>query len=62
MYLKSDPRSALAGPSAAKARSSPRIHRMPSGSRPFAGSSSTIAGGSASSAVARPRRCRIPIE
>ena len=49
-------------PSAANARSSPRIHLMPSGSSPFAGSSSTIAGGSASRAVARPSRCRMPIE
>ena len=34
----------------------------PAGSKPFAGSSSTISAGSLSSAAARPSRCRIPSE
>ena len=39
-----------------------RIQMMPSGSRPFAGSSRITTGGSPSSASASPRRCAIPSE
>src|SRR6185437_10612514 len=49
-------------PSAANPRSRPRSQRMPSGSRPLAGSSRISTSGSASSAVARPSRCRMPSE
>ena len=49
-------------PRSAKPRSSPRIQRMPSGSRPLAGSSRISTSGSPSSAWARPRRWRMPSE
>src|ERR1700760_3208989 len=49
-------------PRSAKLRSSPRIQRMPSGSRPLAGSSSIRTSGSPSSAWAKPRRWRMPSE
>src|SRR3954464_4038913 len=49
-------------PRSAKLRSSPRIQRMPSGSRPLAGSSRIRTSGSPSSAWARPRRWRMPSE
>jgi len=52
----------LGGPWSARSRSRPRIQAMPSGSRPFAGSSSTSTGGSPSSAAASANRCRIPSE
>ena len=39
-----------------------RSHRMPCGSRPFAGSSRISTCGSPSSAPANPRRCRMPSE
>ena len=48
------------GPRGPRSRS--RIHRMPSGSRPLAGSSKISTGGSASSAPAIPSRCRMPSE
>ena len=47
-------------PRSAKSRSSPRIQAMPSGSRPFAGSSRISTSGRPTSACAIPRRCRIP--
>ena len=49
-------------PSAAKSRSSVRSQRMPWGSRPLTGSSSTSTAGSSSSAAARPSRWRMPSE
>ena len=49
-------------PSAASARSSSRIHWIPSGSRPIVGSSRSRIGGSPRSAAATPRRCRMPSE
>ena len=49
-------------PRSAKVRSRPRIQRMPSGSRPLAGSSRIRTSGSPSSAWARPRRWRMPSE
>src|SRR5215210_5123164 len=49
-------------PRSAKPRSSPRIQRMPSGSRPLAGSSRIRTSGSPSSAWAKPRRWRMPSE
>ena len=49
-------------PSAARRRSRVRIHRMPSGSRPFTGSSHSRTGGSPSSAAASPRRWLMPSE
>src|SRR5271157_734916 len=39
-----------------------RIHRMPSGSRPLTGSSSSSTAGSPSSAAATPSRCAMPRE
>ena len=51
-------RAALRGP----ARSRPRSHLIPSGSRPLAGSSRISASGSPSRAAARPRRCFMPSE
>jgi hypothetical protein len=39
-----------------------RIHRIPSGSRPLTGSSSSSTAGSPSIAAATPRRCAIPSE
>src|SRR5690606_19669206 len=51
-----------ARPSAASDRSRPRIHRIPSGSRPLNGSSSMSTGGSPSSAAAIPSRWRMPSE
>src|SRR5215208_7010321 len=47
-------------PRSAKLRSRPRIQRMPSGSRPLAGSSRIRTSGSPSSAWAKPRRWRPP--
>ncbi len=47
-------------PDRAQSRSSPRSHAIPSGSRPFAGSSRISAAGSPSSAAASASRCRIP--
>ena len=47
---------------AASSASSPRIHRMPSGSRPLTGSSSITISGSPSSAPAMPSRCDMPRE
>ena len=49
-------------PSRASSRRKPRSHLMPSGSRPFAGSSSTSTPGSPSSVYARLRRWRMPSE
>ena len=49
-------------PAAAKSRSVCRSQRMPSGSSPLDGSSSTRISGSPSSAPARPRRWRMPWE
>ncbi len=49
-------------PRSAKPRSRPRIQRIPSGSRPLAGSSRIRTSGSPSSACANPRRWRIPSE
>ena len=49
-------------PRSAKSRSSPRIQRMPSGSRPLAGSSRISTSGSPSSACASPSRWRMPSE
>ena len=49
-------------PRSAKPRSRPRIQRMPSGSRPLAGSSRISTSGSPSSAWASPRRWRMPSE
>ena len=49
-------------PRSAKPRSRPRIQRMPSGSRPLAGSSRIRTSGSPSSAWAKPRRWRMPSE
>ena len=49
-------------PSAARSRSSSRIQRMPSGSRPLTGSSSIRTAGSPSSAAAMPSRCPMPSE
>ena len=49
-------------PSAARARSSSRIQRMPSGSRPLTGSSSITTSGSPSSAAAMPSRWPMPSE
>ena len=52
----------IARPSAASDRRYPRIHLIPSGSRPFTGSSNISTGGSPSIAAAMPRRCRMPSE
>ena len=52
----------IARPSAASPRRYPRIHRIPSGSRPFTGSSKISTGGSPSIAAAMPSRCRMPSE
>ncbi len=49
-------------PCAASARSRSRSQRMPSGSRPFAGSSSSRTGGSPRRVVARASRWRMPSE
>ncbi len=49
-------------PAAAVSRITPRSQRMPAGSRPFAGSSSTRIRGSPSRAAASPMRWRMPIE
>ena len=49
-------------PSPANPRRKFRNHRIPSGSRPFAGSSSTSSCGSPSNAAATLNRCRIPSE
>ena len=49
-------------PSAARVLSRSRIQRMPSGSRPFTGSSRISVSGSASSADAIPSRCPMPSE
>ena len=49
-------------PSRARARTKSRTQRMPSGSRPFTGSSRISTSGSPSSAQARPRRWPIPSE
>ena len=49
-------------PCEARCTSTSRIQRMPSGSRPLAGSSSTTVCGSPSSTPASPRRCRMPSE
>ena len=49
-------------PCAASSRSIPRIHRMPSTSRPLTGSSRTTVAGSPSSAAAMPSRCAMPSE
>ena len=49
-------------PRSAKSRSRPRIQRMPSGSRPLAGSSRISTSGSPSSACASPSRWRMPSE
>jgi hypothetical protein len=49
-------------PSDAIRRRNLRSQTMPSGSRPFAGSSSSSTCGSPSSAAAKPRRCRMPAE
>src|SRR5215218_356775 len=51
-----------ARPSAASPRRKSRSQRIPCGSRPFAGSSSTSTRGSPSSAAARPSRWRMPRE
>ena len=49
-------------PCAASSVSIPRIHRMPSTSSPFTGSSRTTVAGSPSSAAAMPSRCAMPRE
>ena len=49
-------------PSPASRFRKPRSQAMPAGSSPLAGSSSTSTPGSPRSAVARPRRCRMPSE
>ena len=49
-------------PSAAKERISERTSRVPCGSRPFVGSSSTSSSRRISSAFAMPRRCFMPSE
>ena len=49
-------------PLGAERRSSSRISRMPAGSRPLTGSSSTSSAGSFSNAAARPSRWRMPSE
>jgi hypothetical protein len=49
-------------PSAARSRMRVRIHRMPSGSRPFTGSSNSRTAGSPSNAAAMPRRWLMPSE
>ena len=49
-------------PRAACSRSSPRIQRIPGGSRPLTGSSRISTSGSPSSAAAIARRWRMPIE
>ena len=49
-------------PSSASWRANVRTHRMPSGSSPFTGSSSTSTDGSPSIAAAMPRRCPMPSE
>ena len=49
-------------PCAARPRNRSRISTMPAGSRPLAGSSRINRSGSLSSAIARPRRCFMPIE
>ena len=47
---------------AASSRMRPRIHTIPSGSRPLTGSSNMSTGGSPSNAAAIPSRCRMPSE
>ena len=49
-------------PSAASLRMNPRIHTMPSGSRPLTGSSNSSVCGSPIRAPASPSRCDIPSE
>ena len=49
-------------PSSASSRRKPRIQRIPSGSSPLTGSSSTSTGGSPSMAAAIPSRCAMPSE
>ena len=49
-------------PSFAKSRRRSRIHRMPSGSRPFTGSSRIRTSGSPSNTDEIPKRCFIPKE
>ena len=65
LWATSDSRwldTSTARPRAACSRSSPRIQRMPGGSRPLVGSSRISTSGSPSSAAAIARRWRMPIE